>query len=525
MVESSQFSELYDTFVSFMTSSGNILFFSILIFCLILVATQILKYSFKAKTLWYWNVLLLPSMTYSFSAWLLLFLELPESDPTTLLVNKIAYSLLWIMGAWLLNTALDLFIWKDLFIRVVKKELPKILIHLSSGLIYLIAIYSIFAFVLGHSLTGLLVSTSVVVGVAGFALQNILSDFFSGIAIHMSDSYSIGEWIALTEDGIDGKVVDVNWRTTTILTWENNLINIPNHIVTEKLITNFHQGNKQFQGNLYAESLKYNIDVDLPYERVRQILLNAALSVPCVKKYPGPYVRCNDFTKRPFTYSIFAFFEDYGSRWDNKEMLMIAVHEHLSKEGIKVSPMDSTEVVHSEREKPEEFKAFDPLDTIKTVPLFNDLTDEELRDLSNGSHQKILFGDLNIITAKEQGSSLFILREGIVRIMIDAENGPLEVARLSAGSYFGEMSLLTGEPRSATVQALSYCVVYEITKEALRPILESRPVLIRSLSDLMAERNRDNLSKEAKSQDELESMVSKAAKALFTRINNFFNIK
>lgn len=128
---------------------------------------------------------------------------------------------------------------------------------------------------------------------------------------------------------------------------------------------------------------------------------------------------------------------------------------------------------------------------LRTVPLFAPFTEEELRDLS-ATIRPIVLGPIErIIVQGRPGSSLFILAEGELEVLVrQADGHDLAVATLDAGAVFGERSLLTGEPRSATVRSIDSAIVYEIGQRQLAPILRARPSAIDDLAAIMEPRLR-----------------------------------
>jgi CRP-like cAMP-binding protein len=126
-------------------------------------------------------------------------------------------------------------------------------------------------------------------------------------------------------------------------------------------------------------------------------------------------------------------------------------------------------------------------------PVFAPLTDTE-RDQLAARVRPIALGPVErIIVQGRPGSSLFVLADGTLEVLRRQPDGvDLPVGTLAAGAVFGEMSLLTGEPRGSTVRSVDDAVVYEIGKDAFRPVLEARPAIIDELAALMQQREREN---------------------------------
>jgi len=121
---------------------------------------------------------------------------------------------------------------------------------------------------------------------------------------------------------------------------------------------------------------------------------------------------------------------------------------------------------------------------------FEALNDEELWSLSEQAiRHHYLIGD-RVFNEGEAGESLFVVASGTFHAITETENGETLTLRiLGTGQCFGEMSLLTGEPRSASVVADEESVAYEINKHHLSSIMQNNPCLFEVLSELMADRH------------------------------------
>ena len=121
-------------------------------------------------------------------------------------------------------------------------------------------------------------------------------------------------------------------------------------------------------------------------------------------------------------------------------------------------------------------------------PLFNCLTSEQLDSLLHGSHT-IRFGrGERIIEQGADGTSMFVLLHGSASVAVSQNSSMIRVGGLRMGDCFGEMSLLTGERRTATVRAEEDCEVIEIAKPAMAAVLRDSPECVVQLSELLAAR-------------------------------------
>ena len=129
------------------------------------------------------------------------------------------------------------------------------------------------------------------------------------------------------------------------------------------------------------------------------------------------------------------------------------------------------------------------LELLVHTEIFDALDGEQLRELSKQLLERKFPAATVIVRQDDVGSSLFVVAEGALTVSArDPLGTERQINTLGPGECFGEMSLLTGAPRSATVIAETDSVVYEIRREHLRPMMENRAEIVEALSELMAER-------------------------------------
>jgi CRP-like cAMP-binding protein len=155
------------------------------------------------------------------------------------------------------------------------------------------------------------------------------------------------------------------------------------------------------------------------------------------------------------------------------------------------------------------------------VSIFAPLSEEETDKLAHATTTRVFAPGEAIVRVGSEGNSMFVITRGSVRVQILDNGYPKTVNTLRENDFFGEMSLLTGEPRTATVVAAEETEVLRIDKKALKPIFESNPELVRSIGE-MAEERRELLRSLAEKTAESEEQ---AEKGLLKSIKNFFGLR
>lgn len=422
-------------------------------------------------------------------------------------------SVLWIAGAWLLTRGITLFFWAKTFKEKTGAESPLLVRSLVAAAIYVFAFYGIWTSVFNREVTGLLVSTGIIAAVLGLALQSVLSDLFAGLAITVESPFSVGDWIELN-NGVIGKVVDVTWRSTRLLSWHNSIYVIPNSVAASGIIHNYDEPEKP-----YAYWVIMSVDSSVPSNRILQLLTEASLTCKSVLTYPSPTVRISDATARPFKYLVYVYFPDFPSHWAGRSELFSRIEDCLSGAGI--SPAAVTYEVDARKVAAEPYRRPNTEEYLEAIELFKPLTREDRRIIADSCITATYQADDIVIRKGDTDNSLFVIVSGVVSVMdADGRGILVELARLSSKDCFGEMSLLTGEPRSATVKALTAVDVINVPKEAIEPIIREKPELSEILGHIMAQRQRSKGV--AAGSDSSEK--KKPAKSYVSMIRAFFGI-
>jgi len=404
---------------------------------------------------------------------------------------------IWLASAFLINRLMSVFFWDMVVSRAMGGgPVPRLLKDVVAAVVYIIAITGIVAFVFGESVTGIWATGGAVGLVLGFALRSLILDVFTGLAINIDRPYRIGDWIMLHQRQHDlhiiGNVQELNWRTTRLRTAHGNLVVVPNSVMGQTIITNYMLPEEHSRLELY-----FDLDFGVPSERALRVLTAAMRSVtgngpkqPLLD--PPPKIRINRITELGVEYRIRYWVLPRNLSPNRSRHIVIgAVLDHLKQAGLTLA-YPKNDVFHQEmpqRHLDGRTKE-DRVELLQRIELFANLHEDELDALGDRIEQRRFRDRETLIAAGEPGESMFILVEGLVYVFVNTGEGDeqVKVAQIVPGNFFGEMSLLTGEPRSATITAASDTIVYEIRKEHISALLGARPELAEELSRVVADR-------------------------------------
>lgn len=437
-------------------------------------------------------------------------------------------SAIWLTGAWLASRLADALLWDRLCAETGSRRVPRLVRDTLALLFFLIAISGILADVFGQPLTGVFAASSVIALVLGLALRNVILDIFTGLAVNLDRSYRVGDWIEVHHRDfklpIFGKVTDINWRTTRIELESGNLVVIPNNVMSIGMTTNFSvpDGLSRFEASITLEP-------SVGVERSEWLLLAAAMSAvgpggPVAD--PQPRVVCAGITHLGVDYRILYWFRvDDASPSSVKSAVISAVLHHLHIAGVKPAlPRQHTITSHVEAgASPEPAARLTAL--VARVPfLAQSLEPGEIAALAGRMAERSFTEGEALLRQGEPGTAMFLIAEGLVDVRIRPEDGEERVvSHIGPGEVVGEMSMLTGAPRSATVAARTRVVAFSISKENVERLIALRPEIAERLSYLVAERRieaenafRPEAAREAET-TKLSAYVLHRMRALFLR--------
>jgi small-conductance mechanosensitive channel/CRP-like cAMP-binding protein len=426
-------------------------------------------------------------------------------------------TMLWLSAAFLLIRLLDVLVWRYLM-ESRGRHVPQLVRDLVAILILLGAGGLVLSLVFDQSITTLLAASTVGLGVLGFALKHPILDAFSGIILTMQKPFQTGDWLEL-ETGELARVVDINWRDVHLVSANEITYLVPNSQFIEKGTKIYSQPENFFRDE---------ITIALPYHvtthQGQRILLGSVNQVEEIAALPRQsIVTIVDYTDSGVLWRLLYWCPDPARVPTYRFLVHQNILRNLHYANIDIPfPVRVLQRDHRTPNPSADAHDIDPL--IQRVSLFASLTAEELRHLSAEAKSRLVHAGVALLRQGDAGDSLFILREGLLEVRKATEQHPETVLdHIRPGQFFGEMSLLLGDPRSATIVAAGDAVVMEITKEAMTKLMHDRPELASYLAELLAQRQAQAAAKLAANRHVAEPPHG-LLEQLASRINQFFGL-
>ncbi len=389
---------------------------------------------------------------------------------------------------------------------------PRLLRDVVALILYFILFSYATSRILEFSITKWLAAGTVIAAILGLALQETLGNLFSGIALHMEDSFVVGD--VLKSGEAIGVVEGVTWRATRMRTFNNNVIILPNSLLARDRLEVFPRD------RVTGRALQIGIDYNVPPATVISVLTQAASHVDGVSREIPCFARVAAFGDSAVVYDIKYYTRDYSARDRIDADVRKAVWYALRRNNISIPfPIHAIQQYEPPQHEEHDVETEDVRHRVQQVDFLAPLARPAQEALVEAAQVRFYSRGETIIRIASAGDSMFIVHEGTVSVRIpdDTAAGRHEVAQLGPGSVFGEMALLTGEARTANVIAVTDVTAIEITKSALQPILQSHPEITKVISSKVTER-RMRLSELKVADVEEEEMT------LVTRIRSYFGL-
>jgi len=396
---------------------------------------------------------------------------------------------------------------------------PKLLIDILRLILVLVGGCFVVAGVWDKDLGGMLTAVGVSSIVLGFALQNTLDNVMAGIAVMFERPFEVGDWI--TVGSLTGEVVEMNWRSVRVRTRARDMVVIPNSVIGKETLVNISRPTRA-----HAESPVFGFSYDDPPNKVKRVLLSVVRSTRGVLTEPQPAVRTVNYAAYSIEYQVRFFIDDYPRVQEINDEFMTRVWYAAKRNRLSI-PFPISVNYEYRQTMPKPVVKHRAVDVLNSVPVFVPLSPEELEQMSLDC-ERLEFGrGERVVHQGDPGDAMYVVLEGTAIVTVRTDNdAEREVARLSRGEFFGEMALLTGDVRSASVTAVDDLAVLVIHKAALHAMLARRPGLAQEMAEIV-EARRQGLRALQELQDaapEKKAAVQKGAGELVQRIRRFFGL-
>ena len=364
----------------------------------------------------------------------------------------------WILSARLMVAVLYYTVGHDR-----KSREAKLFVDLTAAAVYVGAGLIVLKSVLALPVGGLVATSGIVAIVLGLALQNTLSDVFSGIAVDIEAPFKVGDRISLGSN-IEGQVVEMNWRSIRIQTDGADIAIIPNSVVAKLEIVN-----RSVPSRVRAVSVQLWCPASGDPDRVVEVLQEATLLCPAILEKPAASASLTRMGPHWNSYSISFSVAD--------TQLVAATKSTLLRRARKQLYHALLLGTKRRRGADEPCNLLPTRKILRDLALFECLASDQLDELVRHVTTRRLEPAELLFSQGTSDATLYVVAAGVLEVVQTNDGAPLPLGNLGAGEYLGEIGLLTGTPHAATARARTHCYIHQLSREALEPILTANPAL------------------------------------------------
>jgi CRP-like cAMP-binding protein/small-conductance mechanosensitive channel len=364
----------------------------------------------------------------------------------------------------------------DLLLKNVR--VPKFASEIAVAASYVAVILELL-YKLGVNVTGIFATSAVAAAVVGLALQDMLGNIAGGIALELEGGILVGDFIEV--DRVSGWVQHVRLRHTAITTPDGDTLILPNNQITRSAVRICSKRHRR----LVPFVMPYDINPQEVIDTVEFAL--RASPIPGVAAHPQPQCLVQEMSPGHIRYAALVWLDRPGYDVEEISAVLTRVSFALRRAGIPA--LGVSQQVDLKTPSETQSRTISAVEVLRRTPILRLLSEPDILEV--GAHLKHLSfapGE-HIISQGDPGDSMFFVVSGTVAISFRGSDGiDSRISLIEPGNFFGEASLLTGEPRSASAVALSSVDCYRLDKSGLQTVMSRDPDLAEDMSVVMAHR-------------------------------------
>ena len=337
---------------------------------------------------------------------------------------------------------------------------------------------------------GLFATSAVLTAVLAFSMQTTLGNVLGGVVLQLDNSLRTGDWVRV--DDVSGRVLDITWRHTKVRTRNGETVVIPNGWLLQNRFTVI--GTLGLEQSPWRRWVRVNVDIGADPRHVVSVLESAVKDarIERVATEPSPTAVLMEIGPGFGNYALRYWLTDPQHDDPTDSLVRAHILAALARNNMALGiphqqdlvarDDDSHRMLEQSRERDRRIAA------LNSVDLFRPLTPEERASVADHLvYAPFVAGDV----MTRQGATahwLYLIVAGEADVWIDTPDGRKAIATIGAGSVFGEMGMLTGEPRRATVGARTDVTCYRLDKSGFEQIIRARPDVADAISHVLVTR-------------------------------------
>lgn len=325
----------------------------------------------------------------------------------------------------------------------------------------------------------LLATSAVGAVVLGFALQDTLGNLFAGLAIQIEKPFRVGHWIQVGER--EGQVHEITWRATKLRTKAGQFLVVPNSVIGKEPVLNFSEPTAPTR-----VEVEVGASYSTPPNDVKRAIHEAVANAPLAMRTPDPQIVIKAFGASSIDYLALFWIADYATDRLARDQVRTNIWYTFRRYNIEIPWPIQIQYERDEEPLRTDAHVAAAADRLGSVDLFATLPLEARQHLAAAARHHLFADGEAMVRQDAAGDSMFVLMSGSARVSLEPSGH--EVAVIPAGGFFGEMSMLTGDRRTATVRAIDDVLALELSAADFRGLAVANPALLDHISGVVTAR-------------------------------------
>ena len=354
---------------------------------------------------------------------------------------------------WLVSARLVVTLSVAILGRSARARKARLFSDLVAGGVYVGAALVVANSVFDLPVRGLIATSGVIAVVLGLALQNVLADLFSGIAVGIEQPFAVGDRVSVGDDA-EGIVTEMNWRAVQLETDGGDLVTVPNNTIAKARLVNRDRPTKR-----RSATVRMPVRSQAPAQYIFALLRQAFLLCPDVMDMPPPVISIDEVGVRDLWIAL--SYEVVDSHHLNRArgQVLRQARRLLRHGGIGPGSHQGAS------------------DLLREMPLFRALAPDHLQALLDKLSPMSVSSGASLFTEGSKGIEFYVVRSGVLDVVREGATGRRSLGRIGPGGHLGVVSMMTGEPRQASVEALTDVELLVLSKQSLGEMLQLDPSL------------------------------------------------
>jgi small-conductance mechanosensitive channel len=328
----------------------------------------------------------------------------------------------------------------------------------------------------------ILTTTTVVAAVVGLALQETLSNIFSGLMLQLSKPFEPGDWVKAGD--FIGRIRGIGWRSTIVMTRANERLDIPNATIGKEVLVNYAEDE-------ICDEISIGISYNVPPNRVREVVVKVLHDLPHVLPQRTPLVLPWEYGESAIRYRIRYWISDYTFQEQVHAEAVSSLWYALRRNRMEIPfPIRTLELRRARPNRAAEAEyERELIHELRKVDFLRELDDSSLRLLLSSVQVHEFGAGEALMRQGEAGETMYIIRHGHVEVIAHGAAGSdRHLATMGSSQVIGEAALFTGEARTATIRALDDVEVIEISRDGLTRLFKQSPNTAKAISEIVSTR-------------------------------------